>query len=75
MCKTKKGSLACDDSCIAWKSLKFCSHVLAVAEETSSLGEFLASYRRAKVARSYTAAATHDQSKVLAVLQSVRGQL
>ena len=30
--KTKKGSLACDDACIAWKSMKFCSHALAVAE-------------------------------------------
>ena len=29
--KTKKGSLACDDACKAWKSMKFCSHALAVA--------------------------------------------
>ena len=31
--KTKKGNLACDDACLAWKSRRFCSHVLAVAEE------------------------------------------
>ena len=31
--KTKKGNLACDDVCLAWKSRRLCSHVLAVAEE------------------------------------------
>ncbi len=61
--KTKKGNLACDDACMAWKSQTFCSHVLAVAEEKRCLSEFLSSYRRAKVTGNYTAAATHDQSK------------
>ena len=31
--KTNRGSLTCDEACIAWKSQIFCSHVLAVAEE------------------------------------------
>ena len=30
VCKTKKGSFACDEWCLAWKSQKLCSHVLAV---------------------------------------------
>jgi len=30
--ETKKGSLTCD-GCLAWKSNKLCSHVLAVAKE------------------------------------------
>ena len=61
--KTKKGSFACDDACIAWKSKRFCSHILAVAEDSKRLGEFLSSYRRSKVTGSYTAASTHNQPK------------
>ena len=61
--KTKKGSLACDEACLAWKSKKFCSHVLAVAENSHCLSDFLSSYRKAKVVGSYTAASTHNQSK------------
>ena len=42
---TKKGGLACDESCIAWKSQKFCSHMfLAVAEKQDCLVEFLNDY-------------------------------
>ena len=40
--KTKKGNVACDDACLAWKSRRLCSHVLAVAEERNCLNEFLA---------------------------------
>lgn len=61
--KTKKGSFACDDACVAWKSTKFCSHVLAVAERANCLSEFLSSYRRAKITCNYTAASTHSVSK------------
>ena len=60
---TKKGSLACDESCIAWKSQKFCSHVLAVAEKQDCLVEFLNDYRRSKVKGNYTAVSTHGQAK------------
>ena len=28
-----KRSLTCDEACLAWKSQKLCSHVVAVAEE------------------------------------------
>ncbi len=51
------------DACIAWKSKKFCSHILAVAENSNCLSDFLSSYRRAKVVGSYTAVSTHNQSK------------
>ena len=30
VCKAKEGSFACDEVCLAWKSQKLCSHVLAV---------------------------------------------
>ena len=29
--RNKKGDLMCDNECLAWKSKKLCSHVLAVA--------------------------------------------
>lgn len=70
--KTKKGSLACDEACLAWKSKKFCSHVLAVAENSHCLSDFLSSYRKAKVVGSYTAASTHNQSKSVGVVQRER---
>ena len=38
---TKKGSLMCDEAWIAWKSQKFCFHVLAVAEKKNCLSECL----------------------------------
>lgn len=39
--KLKNGVFASDDSCIAWKSQKFCSHVLAVCEEKHCLQEYI----------------------------------
>ena len=33
VCKNKKGSFTSDEACLAWKSQKLCSHVVAVAEE------------------------------------------
>ena len=53
--ETKKGGIACDEGCVAWKSQRFCPHTLAVAEETSGLDEFLAWYRKLKVTGNYTA--------------------
>ena len=61
--KTKKGSLACDDSCLAWKSNKLCSHVLAVAEEWGCLNDFISWYRRLKTLGNYTAVCMYNQSK------------
>lgn len=63
VCKNKKGSFACDEACLAWKSQKLCSHVLAVCEEKECLAEFLTAYRRSKITGSYTAVSTHSQSK------------
>ena len=40
--KSKNGIFVCDDSCIAWKSQKLCSHVLAVCEEKHCLEEYIA---------------------------------
>ena len=37
--KLKNGIFAGDESCIAWKSQKFCSHVLAVCEQKQCLEE------------------------------------
>ena len=60
---TKKAGTACNDGCIAWKSQKFCSHVLAIAEETNCLDEFLIWYRKLKVTGNYTAVSMYNQSK------------
>ena len=60
--KTNKGNLTCDDACLAWKSRRFCSHVLAVAEEWN-LNEFLACYKFMKVSGNYTAVCMHNQPK------------
>lgn len=60
---SKKGSLVCDEACLAWKSQRLCSHVLAVAEEKGCLNEFLISHRRAKIQGNYTAVCMHNQSK------------
>ena len=51
--KTKKGNLACDDACLAWKSRRFCSYVLAVTEEWNCLNEFLTCYRQMMVSGNY----------------------
>ena len=40
--KSKNEIFVCDDSCIAWKSQKLCSHVLAVCEEKDCLEEYIA---------------------------------
>ena len=63
--KLKNGIFACDESCIAWKSQKFCSHVLAVCEENQCLAEYISWYRSSKKKQSYTAALTHNQSKAV----------
>ena len=57
--KTKKGNLASDDACLAWKSRRFCSHVVAVAEEWNCLNEFLTCYRPMKVSGNYIAVCTY----------------
>ena len=75
VCKTKKGSLACDDSCIAWKSLKFCSHVLAVAEETGSFWLPIEEQRLQEVTRQLLHMTNQRVLAKKQVLQSVRGQL
>lgn len=61
--KTKKGNSACDDACLAWKSRKLCSHVLAVAQEWNCLNDFLSCYRIMKVSGNYTAVCMHNQPK------------
>ena len=40
VCKTKKGSFACDEACLAWKSQKLCNHILAVCEEKNAWKNF-----------------------------------
>ena len=62
---TKKGSLACGDSCLAWKSNKLCSHVLAVAEDWGCLNEFISWYRWLKTFGNYTAVCMYNQPKDL----------
>ena len=63
VCKTKKGSFACDEACLAWKSQKLCSHVLAVSEEKECLEEFLIAYKRSKTTGNYTSVSIHNQPK------------
>ena len=63
VCKTKKGTFACDEACLAWKSQKQCSHVLAVSEEKECLEEFLIAYKRSKTTGNYTSVSTHNQPK------------
>ena len=63
--KLKNRIFACDESCIAWKSQKFCSHMLAVCEENQCLEEYVSWYRSSKKKQSYTAALTHNQSKAV----------
>ena len=60
--KTEKGSLACNNSCLAWKSNKLCSYVLAVAEDWGCLYEFISWCRRLKTGN-YTAVCMHNQPK------------
>lgn len=60
---SKKGSLLCDEACLAWKSQRLCSHVLAVAEEKGCLDDFLTSYRKSKVTGNYTAVSMYSQPK------------
>ena len=59
--KTSKGNLTCDDACLAWKCRRFCSHVLAVAEELICLNEFLSNYKFLKISGNYTAVCMHNQ--------------
>ena len=61
--RTKKGSFACDNECLAWKTQKLCSHVLAVSENAGCLPEFLSCYRRMKSPGNYTATCSHNQPK------------
>ena len=61
--KTKNGGINCDDTCLAWKAQRLCSHTLAVAEYLNYLDEFLTWYRKLKASGNYTAVAMHNQSK------------
>ena len=45
---TKQGRYTCDNNCPNWKSMKLCSHTVAVAELNGSLREFCDLYRKAK---------------------------
>ena len=45
---TKQGRYTCDNDCPNWKSMKLCSHTVAVAELNGSLWEFCELYWKAK---------------------------
>ena len=64
--KSKSGNFMCDDLCIAWKSQKLCSHVIAVSEKKECLDTFLSWHRGKKNPLNYTAVVTHNQSKRVA---------
>ena len=45
---SKQGKYCCDSDCPNWKSMKLCSHSVAVAQLNGSLQEFCDLYRKAK---------------------------
>ena len=47
--RNKNGDLLCDNECLAWKSKKLCSHVLAIAEEWRCLDQFLSWHKLMKL--------------------------
>ena len=55
--------LACDEACMAWKSQRICSHVLAAAVKMECLCDFLSSLKRSKIMSNYSAVCTHDLPK------------
>ena len=55
--KASKSSFSCDEQCLSYKSMKVCSHTLAVAMKTDSLKELVKAYRSRKRKPSFTALA------------------
>ena len=52
-----KLSFACDEHCLAYKSMKVCSHTLAITMKTNSVNELVKSFRSRKCKPNFTALA------------------
>ena len=42
--RVSKSSFSCDEQCLSYKSMKVCSHTLAIAMKTDSVKEFVKAY-------------------------------
>lgn len=60
---SKSGSILCDDQCLSHKSLKICSHALALATKEDCMANFLKSYRYLKHTPNYTVLAESGKPK------------
>ena len=52
-------SIKCDDNCVRFKTFKLCSHILAVAEKTDMLQDFLTWFKSQKQSSNLTKLTTH----------------
>ena len=55
--RASKSSFSCDEQCLSYKSMKVCSHTLAIAMKTDSVKEFVKAYCSRKCKPSFTALA------------------
>ena len=61
--KTSKCAFACDDQCLSYKSMKLCSHTVALAIKTGRLYHLLRWYRSLKCSPNFTALAEAGKPK------------
>ena len=61
--KASKCAFSCDDQCLSYKSMKLCSHTVAVAIKTDSLRILLKRYRSLKCSPNFTALAEAGKPK------------
>ena len=54
---TSKGGLACDSSCLAYKSMRICSHTVAVAVKADSVQQLVGWHRKSKFTANLTCVA------------------
>ena len=57
--KGKNGAYHCDADCVNYRSMKLCSHVVAVAEVNGELSEFVETFSRKQQHPNYTRLALH----------------
>ena len=60
---SNSGGISCDDLCLSYKSLKICSHTLALAVKEIFISKLLKWYHTQKVAPNYTALSESGKSK------------
>ena len=69
-----KGGYACDSNCLAYKSMKICSHCVGVALRVGSIQELVSNHRKMKTVPNLTSVADAGKLRMWVRSHSERDQ-